>query len=224
MKILHSKTAFTLIELIIASLLVVVVLLGTFSITNVLSNSGQDYGQRYLVKSETQASLNHVLNNASLAQGSANNNDEGILYNGNDPGIFDANSFCIHQPGNLVGGVNTPNSNAINFLNDIWLCYTLAAGQINWCAEKYTPGADPRGASSCTAAPLANIITASTYLGTALNFTPTFTNAAGGQLLFSIVINNCLDTTLATCTPAGDPVNNPYISVTGSVIPTQESN
>ena len=70
MKRIFSKTAFTLIELIVSSVLVSVVVLGIFSINSVLNNNNQDYGQRYLVKSETQATLNHILNNASLAVGS----------------------------------------------------------------------------------------------------------------------------------------------------------
>ena len=246
-KILHNS-AFTLIELILSTLLVTLILLGIFSISNVLNNNNQDYGQRYLVRSETQATLNHILNNAALAQGSANANDEGILLGATCPGaaantlgcatdaVNNPNSFCIHQPGGA-------GNNLINNGADIWLCYTWTNDQIYWCAETYSgPGADPRGASSCTYA-AANGKTiawqgnATTYLGTEAGYVPLHLPiiTAAVQLLFSISINNCLnDITPATCNGNGavpgstpgtssDPANNPEVTVTGSVIPTQES-
>ena len=49
-----SKTAFTLMELIIALVLVGVILMSIVSINLVLNSNGTDYGQRYLVKSTTQ--------------------------------------------------------------------------------------------------------------------------------------------------------------------------
>src|SRR5450631_3425882 len=107
-----SKTAYTLIELIVSLLLVSVVVLGIFSINLVLNNNNQDYGQRYLVKSETQATLNHILNNASLAVGSGttvgNQNvaDQGIV-------SFTSNAvnqnFCVHQKPTTT--------------TDTWACY-----------------------------------------------------------------------------------------------------
>ena len=238
-----KKSAFTLIELIVSLALVCIVILGVFAISNVLSNNNQDYGQRYLVRSETQATLNHILNNAALAAGSLMGNDEGILYNGNQPAVFtDLNSFCIHQPGNYnaVTQVTTLNSNITNSTNDIWLCYEYYPpgdpnfpNQIRWCTETYNIGtADPRGAKTCAASG-----NTTTFLGSADGITPAFTNASAGQLTFSITINNCLnDTTAAgTCNGNGqspgstpgvssDPVNNPEVSLSGSIIPTQESN
>jgi len=212
------KTAFTLVELIIATVLVVIVFLGIFSISSVLSNNNQDYGQKYLVKSETQTTLNHILNDASQAIGTAttdvSNNliDQGILL-GADLG--DPNSFCIRQ--NTTGV-------------DVWLCYTFYPSpiyQIKYCKETYTPGANPRGAASCATS--ANIIPGSgpTFLGTAYSMTPQF--SATGQLLFSMTIQNCLNNSAQSCnagaTPgtSSDPANNPEVQLSGSVIPTQES-
>ena len=229
MKKIFSKTAFTLIELIVSLALVSVIVLGILAISTVLSNNGQDYGQRYLVKSETQIALNHILNNASLAVGSANTNDEGILYKGNYPG-FDPNSFCIHQAG--TGDV-PPGQNLINWPSDIWLCYTWspATYQINWCAETYSgPGADPRGASSCstsvTRIPNPQTGTNTTFLGTAYsisNPSPLSFNSTTG---FSITIQNCLNDSASSCynpNPAlQDPANNPQAQVSGSVFPPQE--
>ena len=59
MKKIFSKTAYTLIELIVSLLLASFVVLGIYSIDQVLNNNAQDYGQRYLVKSGTQTTLNH---------------------------------------------------------------------------------------------------------------------------------------------------------------------
>jgi len=237
-----SKTAFTLIELIIATALVVIVLLGMFSINSVLSNNSQDYGQRYLVKSGTQITLNHILNNAGLAVGSANANDEGILIGGAANGPADPNTFCIHQASQSVQGAQ----NLIGFnTGDIWVCYSWSANQINWCAERYNGSVgDPRGATSCTAAIAAGTVIPNpttgsnqTFLGSAntgfANLPPTFTSD-GVQLLFTITLQNCLNNSAASCNGNGanpgstpgvssDPVNNPEVVVSGSASPSQES-
>jgi len=253
MKKLLSVSAFSLIELIVSAMLVVIVLLGIFSINTVLNNNNQDYGQRYLVKSETQLTLNHILSNAALAVGSSVTNDQGILYG--VAGVGDANSFCIHQAGTTPTTLN-PNGgqNLINNTTDIWLCYTWYPSsdpnypnQIRWCAEKYPAGAvnspgsvsDPRGATSCSSAPVANLIpnngNNTTFLGTAFSITntggsslltsPNFVQT-GTQLLFSIAIQNCLNDALSTCKASGnstDLTNNPEVVVSGSVSPSQES-
>jgi prepilin-type N-terminal cleavage/methylation domain-containing protein len=216
-----KDTAFTLIELIVAMALLSLILLGIFSIGSVLNTNHQDYGQKYLIKSETQTTLNHILNNASLAVGSATsdafgNQDLGILIGaGNPPGVGDANSFCIHQ---------AANNNIINSAADIWLCYTINANQIYWCTSTFTAAASApsfRGA----AAPCTGASTNYTFLGTAYSISnpsaPAFTAANG----FSITIQNCLNNSLGTCSATGtstDPANNPEIQLSGSVTPAQE--
>ena len=148
----NFKAAFSLLELIIASVLVVIVTMGIFAVNGVLSSNSQDYGQKYFVKSETQTTLNHILNNASMAIGSGINvptldggtvADLGILYStspttglGPDSlGLFyNANSFCIHQDialvtpldGATVNPPSTPSTPpAYNNPASRWLCYTL---------------------------------------------------------------------------------------------------
>jgi prepilin-type N-terminal cleavage/methylation domain-containing protein len=228
-----SKTAFSLIELIVALTLMSVIVLGIFSINMVLVNNNQDYGQRYLVKSATQITLNHILNNASLAVGSANANDEPFLigttnYGASDPnGVGDVNSFCMHQ----AGGAG---NNLINNASGIWLCYQLTGNQINWCAETYVPGNDPRGALSCSAASAGGFLIAGvpiTFLGTAHSIT-TLNGVSSPPVLdpitgFVITIQNCLDDSAASCynaTPSlQDPANNPQVQISGSVFPPQMS-
>jgi type II secretory pathway pseudopilin PulG len=221
---LFSKTAFTLIELLVSMLLVSFIVLGIVVITIVLSNSGQDYGQRYLVRSATQTTLNNILNNASLAVGSAIPNDEAILLGGTH-GLTDPDTFCIHQPGTSTQG----GSNLVDSASDIWLCYSWTNNyQINWCAEKYTAGSDPRGASSCSSAAAANLIANPatgqniTFLGTAYTApSVTFANS-GGQSLFSVTnLVNCLNNILG-CS-SSNPETNPQVTLSGSVIPLQAS-
>jgi prepilin-type N-terminal cleavage/methylation domain-containing protein len=231
---ISSKNGFSLIELIIAIVLLSVVLLGIFSINSVLNNNNQDYGQKFLIKSDTQNTLNHILNNVALAVGSVNPNDEAILIG--TAGVGNANSFCIHQAGTTRGGTN-----GVNSTSDIWLCYSWAASQINWCAETYSAGTDPRGAASCAAASGAGHLiagTSITFLGTAKS---DFSNPApsfvinGAQLLFSISIENCLTNSATSCngdgnypgltpTISSDSANNPEVVVSGSTIPMQVSN
>ena len=244
MKKILSKKALSLLELIIASVIVVIVVLGIFAINSVLSNNNQDYGQRYSVKSATQVTLNHILNNASKAIGSEtidskNNLDEGILI-GNEVG--DPNSFCIHQdipillPDNTT--VNLTPGTPPNYANSRWLCYTWYPPtdlnypyQIRYCAMQfdYTNTKSNRGAAGpCGAGSL--------YLGTAYGtaiigaFANNVSfNATSG---FSITIQNCLNNSetinsLPTCNGSGngkssDPVNNPEAQVSGSVFPSQE--
>jgi hypothetical protein len=243
MKIFFSKTAVTLIELLVAIGLISTVLVGVFSINMVLNNNSQDYGQKYLVKSATQTTLNHILNNVSLAYGSANADDEAVLIG---PGFGDPNTFCIHQCGTTTncGVSGGSGQNLINSPNDIWLCYNWVKTitnpyQIEWCAQAYSAGVDPRGASSCSTSStlIPNPLTGATitFLGSAYSITNTAgTNLAsspsfvlnGGQLLFSINILNCLDNSLLSCQATGsstDPMSNPEVQLFGSVIPLQAS-
>jgi prepilin-type N-terminal cleavage/methylation domain-containing protein len=228
MKNFFSKTAYTLIELIVSLALVSIVLLGIFSVNMVLNNNNQDYGQKYLVKSQTQAVLNQILNNASLAVGSGTtdsygNLDLGILIGaGLPPGVNDANSICIHQ---------AANNNIVSSAGDIWLCYTWypAASatnpyQIYWCTSTFTAATGSgsyRGAAPCTSGS-SNF----TYLGTAYSMTsPTATYSASTG--FSITLQNCLNDSLASCNGSGvgvssDPADNPEVSISGSVFPQQQ--
>ena len=236
-KIFLKSSAFTLIELIVASMLVVIVIFGIFSISNVLQNNNQDFGQRFLVRSETQITLNHILNNAALAVGSASTVgtpavlDQGILV-GAQMGAADNNSFCIHQQ--QAGLVSVANPNG-----DIWVCYwldnTVGSGtyqQIWYCNKNFslTPG-DADAFREANGACLAGT---TQYLGTAYSITnlngvnnspPTFNSTNG----FSITIQNCLNNAAAApaaCSAtgtSGDPVNNPEVQLSGSVFPPQVS-
>lgn len=213
--IIFKITALTLIELIFATTLVSVVLFGLFSITSVLSTNSQDYGQRYLLASQTQATLNHILGNASLAvRDNISSQDPGILISVSG----DPNSFCMHQDISSLTPANTnPNNTPNNYTDDRWLCYTLSNNQIYYCAYAYQPGPSPWGAASCVPA-------SSVFLGTAFSITPVYSNPT-----FSVTMQNCLNDatpTPGTCSATGisaDPVNNPEVTRAGSVATTQVS-
>jgi hypothetical protein len=251
MKKLFSKTAFSLLELIITSVLVVFVILGIFAVNGVLSSNNQDYGQRYFVKSETQTTLNHILNNASMAIGSGTKDSYGNLDLGiqigsggvNDPGVGDANSFCIHQDiSSLIPDYTTANKTPTSPpsyntpSNSRWLCYTWYpsgsnAYQIWYCAYTFSPAISypsTRGAASCN-------VNSAFYLGTAFTnpFSTTSASFSPTTGVFSVTLQNCLNNSALynsalSCNGAGanpgtssDPVNNPEVQLSGSVTPSQ---
>ena len=217
--IILRTTALTLLELIVSMMLVSVVLFGLFSVSMVLTNNSQDYGQRFLLNSQTQATLSHILNNASLAVKDISSGEPGIFISMATNPEF----FCIHQniSNTILPADDTPLNTPGVYSNDRWLCYTLSNYQINYCAMQYVAGASPWGAASCDG--VAN----STFLGTAYSITtstpPTFSNG-----VFSITIQNCLDDTAASCFNADptlqDPVNNPQVTKSGSVACLQQGN
>ncbi|MDE2027985.1 MAG: hypothetical protein KGK03_08135 [Candidatus Omnitrophica bacterium] len=227
MKRILSNTAVSLVELIFATLLVVVIFFGIEAVNTVLRNSNEDYGQRYFVKADTQATLNHMLNNASTAVGSANCNDEAILVgsgmtlnsctSGGGSNVS-ANTICMHEQNSTGSG-------------DYWLCYSWSGSagvspnmpqpySIYSCTESYPPAAvtnpgsvaDPRGATDC------NTAGGATFLGTSVvapsaSFVPT-----ASPLQFSVTITNRLNNAASA-----DPADNPEVQLSGSVAPMQAS-
>jgi hypothetical protein len=219
MKKLFSKTAFSLLELIITSVLVVFVILGIFAVNGVLSNNNQDYGQRYFVKSETQTTLNHILNNASMAIGSGTNvpagasyvPDQGILVGtaglGSGDPANNPNSFCIHQDipisqpldgAKVNPSLNNPSSTPPNYNNSRWLCYTLftpsnlCPGSLANCSS-YQIWYCAWGYDHSLSYRGANNCSGSSnpmYLGTAFNISPSFSPTTG---VFSVTLQNCLN-------------------------------
>lgn len=128
--------AFTLIELIVSLMLVSIVLLGIFAISNVLTSNNLDYGQKNIVNVETQATLQNILNNAFLAIGD-NTVVGGAPAN---PPVLIGGGFCNHfntefNCGMGLGGAHNPTSFCIHqepdcldlMLNLIleWLCCPL---------------------------------------------------------------------------------------------------
>jgi hypothetical protein len=229
-----STTGFTMVEVMVAFVLASILLLGIVTIDTSLDNASRNYGQRYAIKADAQVMLNHILQNAALAVGSASVNDEGIIsgFAGGGGGV-PANTFCIHQ----AAGNTILTSKGDN--HEIWLCYSFvpASFQLNWCAETYNsplppnpPSADPRGATDCATASGGGKLIAGTtvsLLGSVFSITPTYkVFAATGQSQFTVQILDCSNNADATCNNTGTSTSlegNPEIQITGSVIPLQAS-
>lgn len=198
-------------------MLTVFVILGLSSVNNALSNNNQDYGQRYLVKSETQNTLNSVLSAAQDAVGSGTMlcttdtrpfrplgalpclspvADRGILI-GKQMGNNNPQSFCVHQK---PGGA------------DQWACYNLQPDhQIMMCHKDYNLAdqAGYRGASAaCSDLPV--------FVGSANSLEINFSNSQN-QLSFSVTIKNSLNNDISS-----DAENNPEVILTGGISPLQE--
>ena len=246
----NLMAAFSLLELIIASVLVVIVIMGIFAVNGVLSSNSQDYGQKYFVKSETQTTLNHILNNASMAIGSGINVpsspvsvvDKGILIGTADLGIDaqgnNANSLCIHQDIATTtpldgASVNTTPSTppSYNAPASRWLCYTLFTPLKSPCpSSAVLPNCSSYQIWYCASAYNSSLA----YRGAS----NCFVNSGNAMYLgtaysintptfsstagFNITINNCLDDSASTCSGGSDQADNPTVQLSGNVFPSQE--
>ncbi len=215
MKIL-SQSAVTLIELIMATVVISIILLGITSSQVIFQKNSNYFGNSYFLSAVTDAMLNHILTSASMAIGSAAANDKGILIGGEADNTLPATTFCIHQdvpetPGSGVDYPGTVNGDLFTTPNDRWLCYTLYTpfvGNLVYCDWPYNSSLPNRGATTCVAG---------TVLGTVKSVTPSF---GSQQALFSVTITNCMDTSQpSTCGTS----SNLSVTKTGSVSPSAYS-
>jgi hypothetical protein len=109
---------------------------------------------------------------------------------------------------------------------DTWACYELdltsadsAYHQIWYCNASYNLTTVTRGA---TAAAAAACLGSGTFLGTAYSATTTFSSTTNGP--FAITLQNCLNDSATSCFNANsalqDPVNNPQVTLSGTVYPS----
>lgn len=216
-------TGLTLIEMIIAILLVSIVVLGLFSVSSILLDSSQDYGKRYVLASQTQATLNNILNQAALAVGTGIQQDNGIMISnfGSRVGL---NTMCIHKvpQGSQQAYYNRAGGYWVYGPSTTWACYTWFPGshgtypyQIMSCSFNYLSGPSPNGADNCDSQLAQN----QQYVGSAFSIFPVFSNG-----VFSMTINNCYNNAASSCQASGfsgDRFNNPEIVKTGSVATLQ---
>lgn len=238
----YNSNSFTLIEVLVASAVVSIILLGVITASISLNNNARYAAGSYYVAQNTQTTLNHILNNASLAIGSPEHpgfvgmssltdpyNNGALSYSeGNPPPAAvssgsDLNTFCIHQNFKPDGSFdnNDPDS------NHRWVCYTFnptnnasTANQIYWCIKDFVNDTNTLGfvgPGPC--------LSSDTFLGTALNkptTTVTINDQSGAQqVLFTVTIENCLNPGDVSC--GLDKSNNPYVSKTGGVSPVGHS-
>lgn len=233
MKIYNNSTAFTLMEVIVASIVVGITVLGIIASNINLQKISKNISDNYYVIQNTNTSLNHILQNASKTVGViSSSSDASISYgfadgsggygvvlgkNSNDAQVTSVspsdssgnNTFCFNQ---TQGDPNDPNV-------AVWLCYTWDPNTYNiyWCKEN--------SATACA-------LDTSVLLGTAHAITRTYSisdpqDNTQQRVRFDVEIDNCLDNAEASCCnpdPNIDPNckpdnNNPYIVRKGGVSP-----
>lgn len=198
-------------ELIIASVVVTVVMLGVVSASIILQKNSTDYTNKYFITQTATNVLNSVLADASQVVGTVN--CPGIVIGStNTPpstctsGTGDANTICFYQD---------PNGK-IQDAAGIWACYTYTSNNIYRCTSNYS-----NGMKSCNAG------VGSTLVGTAM--TSPWPLASFNRGVFSLTVDNCLKPALASCCNPADTVNcnppnnskvdssNPFAEKKGSV-------
>lgn len=195
---IKNNKAITLVELIVASLISTVVIMGLFTVLQSTQNAATGFGERNVVNGATQATLNHIMRNAAQVVGSGVGNNKGILIGVAD-GLANNQSFCFAQDTN-----NPPDA-----VGNIWICYTQILTNLYQCSSNYVPGVNPRGATVCPNTSTfigtlnANVIAATNNpntVGTLSN--PSF---VGNSFLITIsdTVNNKSQTIKGSASPAG---------------------
>ncbi len=238
---IYNPIGLTLIELLVASSVIGLIMLGVITSNITLQKNTLDYANSYYVLQNTNQSLNHILAAASLAVGTPNNPGvalynprpsrcrstarNGEAYMGQDQtrhnlcavNSGDPNTFCFHQN---VDPTDVTWPGMVDPTKDRWLCYTFSSPNISWCTKTFSSGP-----SSCSGS--GNVETGT--LGTAKTVTASFSLNSycfsipcdGRQkALFNVTIINCKDPT-ANCSPGN--ANNPYVVKSGSVSPPGHS-
>ena len=152
--------ALTLTELLIATTIVGIIMMGVVSSDYAVRKSFQSQSADALLSLHTRVIVNDIIKNAALASGYKN--DLGIR-------TLDANNFCIRQdPKNLP----TP----MDYSDDPWVCYTTVPNSALYTCAK------PAGA-----VPPAACATSDQKLGAVVSVAPSFDPATD---TFSVTIVN----------------------------------
>lgn len=117
---LKETAAVTLTELLIATMIFSIVMLGAFSVDFALRQSQQSTSRNALVAMRTAATMLHIVRNAQLATGSQNN--LGIRTD-----LFPS-TLCIRTEDPL-----NRNPDPSSYADDIWTCYTRTNNDIRAC-------------------------------------------------------------------------------------------
>jgi Tfp pilus assembly protein PilW len=245
MKIRYLKS-FTLVEVLVASIVVSIILLGIITSSLSLNNNARYAAGSYYVTENVQNILNNILNNASQAYGTPDNpgfvgidanpahlaildssgnsiqsSSGGNISAASDLPSGDANTFCIHQNLKTDGTFDEAFPDA----NHRWVCYTLISNNLYSCIKNFDATCLPN--SSCYQIPSnqpgACASTDMNYkLVGALKTKPLtdlkITPQQGGlqQALFTVTLETCLNPGDANCGSAATRSSNPYATKTGS--------
>lgn len=211
----YYSRAFSLFELIIASAVISIIMLGILTTMNALQKDTKSFSGGYYVNQQTNNILNHMATAASLAFGSPNDpgivgvsNFDGGAGNwlvvgglGSDPFTADK-TFCIHQNVSQ-GDTNWPGTVDTNV--ERWLCYTAPQGtngdyNVYWCSRN--------SAGAC--------LTTDRVIGKARSVIPILSldgTPGNSRNSFQVTIQSCYENT-PTCNqnPANTSADNPYYS------------
>jgi prepilin-type N-terminal cleavage/methylation domain-containing protein len=218
----RSNKAFTLIEIIIASTVVAVILMGIVTSSISLQRSSKNSSNSYFVAQTTQTFLNQILLDAYKAVG--NIGSPGIRI-----GTVDPNTTCFYQQNVgvplvefLVSGLPSIITNPVPQPPQ-WACYTYplitdaTGGDLFACRKPVTSTGPLYGAGACTTGSLGKIKSAE------MSFVTLDTQGGTQKVIFHAEIKNCLKVTGVGVTCGAGDSDNPYVVKEGSASPPAHS-
>ena len=245
MKIIHSKS-FTLIEVLVASIVVSIIMLGIITSSLSLNNNARYAAGSFYVTQDIQNILNDIHNNAFQAYGTADNPgfvginsiediDSGghaiLSQDGSGdpispadlPSGDDSNTFCVHQNLRTDGSFNETFPDA----NHRWLCYTLINYNLYSCVKVFDAVNLPNtqnyvlNVASSQPGACSNVDINYKLLG-ALKVKPVigleFNAQSLGQqkALFTVTLETCLNPGDPNCGSVATRSSNPYATKTAT--------
>lgn len=250
---INKLKAFTIIEVLVASVVVSIIMLGVITTSISLSNSAKFSSANYFVSQNTQSALNQIIAQASIAIGTPSNpgfvgvdnlidkdetgadvvDDSGDVLTRSSLTSGSSNSFCIRQNFSVDGDYSSSNPIAYNR----WACFTFNPSNYNLysCYKPFDINRLPGSvAYVANAASQPGDCKPSdwgyTLVGTAKvkPVTSLTINAAGGgsqKVIYQVTIDNCLDPSEHHGFGVCTAVNsnNPYVEKTGIISPTGHS-
>ena len=131
---IHAPTALTLVELLVATAIIGIVLIGVVSVDYAIRQSEQTASHSTLVSMRTSMAMSRITKDAALAAGDLSN-----------PGIYTYESalplrrtLCVRQD------VNDPNI----YTDDTWICSTQGTDTDLYRCTETAPAVDPCQASN----------------------------------------------------------------------------
>ena len=225
---MHNCSAFTLTEIIVASTVASIVMLGIITTNINLQKTSMDSSNSFYIKQSTINTYNHLMTSAALAVGSPA--VAGILIGSNWSGTWNiaggvgAKSLCFRQNVNPVGGNPWPGTADPTGVQNRWSCYTYLPttwvgagadtripGTIYWCTMPYTAVVPFHGATDCVFGS-----TNSTVVGTASKVVASLTPSSA---LFYGEVTNCMTNTTTLGTAPTSTLNNTCVTKTGNAYP-----
>jgi hypothetical protein len=125
--LLRHSQAITLTELLVATVIVGIIMMGIISTDYAVRKHSQGYANEAQLHLDTRATLAHIRNNAVAAEGTGQALGVRISSMAND----NTNYFCFQR--NLADPLAAPP-------NYKWFCYTRTGTKIRFCGNKDSAG------------------------------------------------------------------------------------